>query len=43
MWRSWYQNDFISEYMSLESKWEDANEKVMGSCDRGEGRICAKK
>ena len=32
----------IDPYLWKESKWEDANEKVVGSYNRGEKGICAK-
>ena len=30
-------------YLQKESKWENANEKGVGSCDRSEERICTEK
>ena len=30
-------------YLWKESKWEDANEEAMRSCNRSKGRVCTKK
>ena len=33
----------VDSYLWKESEWEDTNENVVGLCDRGKGRIYAKK
>jgi len=33
----------VNSYLWKESKWEDINEKDVGSCDRSKGRVCTEK